>query len=189
MRTTTRTAGGFALVAALVASTAGMATAGDGQPFTAREGEELARSAAVAWADDSHLVWVENDEDVSELGSAARWGYLFYSPARDAARSYSVVGGEIRVAHDLPFAFPAPPLEGEWIDSSSALAAAEDEGGASFRRENAGRVRSMLLVRGILHGEDPDAATWAVVYESADVPGLWVVVDASSGKVVRTWRG
>jgi hypothetical protein len=188
MRTTFRTACVVALVAALGASTARRALA-DERAFTAREGEELATSAASAWADDAHLVWVENDEDVSDGGGAARWGYLFYSRPATRARAYSVVGGEIKVAHDLPFAFPAPPLEGEWIDSSNALAAAEGEGGADYRRENAGRVRSMLLVRGILHGEDPDAATWAVVYESADVPGLWVVVDASSGKVVRTWRG
>jgi hypothetical protein len=189
MATFGRKAALAALVAALGAAGAATAFAGDAQPFTAREGEELARSAAFAWADDAHLVWVENDEDVTDAGVAPRWGYLFYSPARDAARSYSVMGGEIRVARDLPFAFPAPPLEGEWIDSSRALAAAEDEGGARFRRENAGRVRSMLLVRGILHGDAPDAATWAVVYESESVPGLWVVVDASSGKVVRTWRG
>ena len=48
MRTTTRTRGAFALVAALVAWTAGLAYAGDSQPFTARAGEELARSAAFA---------------------------------------------------------------------------------------------------------------------------------------------
>ena len=188
MRSKMCTAWVAALVAALGASTARTALAVD-QPFTARQGEDLARSAAFAWAADANLVWVENDEDVSDGGSASRWGYLFYSASRDQARSYSVVGGEIKVAHDLPFAFPAPPLEGEWIDSSNALAAAEGEGGAEYRRDNAGRVRSMLLVRGILRGEDPNAATWAVVYESEAVPGLWVVVDASSGKVVRTWRG
>jgi hypothetical protein len=176
-------------VAAAVALAPRAAFAGDAKPFTAHAGEELARSAAVAWADDARLVWVENDEDVSEAGDAARWGYLFYSPSRDAARSYSIENGEIRQANDLSFAFPAPPLEGPWVDSSQALAAAEDEAGAKFRRENAGRVRSMLLVRGVLRPDAPDDATWAVVYESSTVPGLWVVVDASSGKVVRTWRG
>jgi hypothetical protein len=44
-------------------------------------------------------------------------------------------------------------------------------------------------VRGILHVDTPDAVTWAVVYEADGLPGLWVVVDAASGKVVRTWRG
>src|SRR5262245_25401243 len=100
-----------ALVLALGTSTAKNALATD-QAFTARQGEDLARSAAFAWAEDANLVWVENDEDVSDAGSASRWGYLFYSASRDQARSYSVVGGEIKVAHDLPFAFPAPPLEG-----------------------------------------------------------------------------
>ena len=47
----------------------------------------------------------------------------------------------------------------------------------------------MLLVRGLLHPEKPDRATWAVVYDSPDAPGLWVVIDAETGKVVRKWRG
>jgi hypothetical protein len=100
-----------------------------------------------------------------------------------------VRGEKILHAGDLPFLFDAPPLPEEWIDSRAALAAAEDEGGASFRAEHAGELRTMLLVRGLFHPRDPDGATWAVVYESPSAPGLWVVVDAATGKVVKTWRG
>jgi hypothetical protein len=168
---------------------AGPGRAGDPAATTARAGEDLARAAAESWAPDARLIYVENDEALSALGSAARWGYLFHSTGRDAGRAYSVRGGEILHAEDLPFLFDAPPLPGEWIDSSAALAAAEREGGASFRAEHSGELRTMLLVRGLFHPEDPDAATWAVVYVSPAAPGLWVVVDAATGKVVTTWRG
>lgn len=173
-------------IACLVTSAA---HAGDVAPYTARSGQALAAEAALAWSDDANLIWVENDEALSDDGSSPRWSYLFYSAHRDAARSYSIRDGKVAVAQDLSFSFPAPPVEGEWIDSSRALAIAESGHGAKFRAEQAGRLRSMLLLRGLLYQEAPDAVTWAIVYESADAPGLWVVIDATSGKVVRTWRG
>jgi hypothetical protein len=37
--------------------------------------------------------------------------------------------------------------------------------------------------------EHPDVPTWAVVYESDSAPGLWMLVDAGSGEVVKRWRG
>ena len=184
-----RTAGFVAAACAAWASFPGAVRAGDPIPFSARTGEALAREAALAWTDDAQLVWVENDEPVSDTGAAVRWGYLFYSPSRDQSRAYSVRDGRIRQAKDLPFDFPAPPVEGEWVDSVDALAAAEAKAGAKFRTEQGGRIHAMVLVRGVLDAKHPDAVTWAVVYDSETAPGLWVVVDASSGKVVRTWRG
>ncbi len=175
---------GFACVVA-----ASVAGAGEPAPFSARSGHALATEAALAWSDDASLIWVENDEALSESGDSARWSYLFYSAHRDGARAYSIRNAEVVVAEDLSFSFPAPPVDGEWIDSSKALAIAESSQGAKFREQEAGRLRSMLLVRGLLYQDAPDAVTWAVVYESEAAPGLWIVVDASSGKVVRTWRG
>ena len=140
------------------------------------------------WAEDARLIYVENDEGVDAAGSAERWGYLFYSPALDAARAYSVRGEQIRTATDLDFDFAAPPLPGVWIDSAEALAVAEKKG-ADFREKHGATVTAMFLVRGLLYPEDPDVPTWAVVYGSSSTSGLWVVVDAVSGKVVKTWRG
>ena len=178
-----------ALPGALFLLAASAAHAGDPAPYSARTGEDLARAAAQAWADDARLVWIESDEVVTGAGDAARWGYLFHSVARDEGRAYSVRDGKIRVASDLPFDFPAPPLADGWIDSGRALAIAEEEKGREFRAEHDGAIRSMLLVRGLLHPEKPDATTWAVVYDSPHTSGLWVVIDAASGKVVKTWRG
>ena len=97
--------------------------------------------------------------------------------------------GEIRIATDPPFDFDAPPLPDGWIDSAAALAAAEKEAGSEFRRDHAGRVQALFLVRGVMDESRPGVATWAVVYSSESAPGLWVVVDAHDGKVKKQWRG
>ncbi|MBE0566767.1 MAG: hypothetical protein IH621_12450 [Krumholzibacteria bacterium] len=163
--------------------------AGEPPAVGARAGLDLATDAARIWAPDARLVYLENDEDLTGQGTAARWGYLYYSPERDAARGYTVRQGRIAEAADLGFAFPAPPLPETWIDSGAAVAAAEQEHGRRFRQEQGGRLGSALLIRGALHDQRPDAATWAVVYVSDTGAPLTVVVDAATGKVVRTWRG
>jgi hypothetical protein len=178
-----------ALAGTCLLAGASLAQAGDPPPFTARSGDALAREAAAAWSDDAHLIWIENDEALGGAGQAARWGYLFWSEQLGKGRVYSVRDGKIRVATDLSFDFPAPPLQEDWIDSDRALAVADEGKGLAYRRDHGGTVRAMTLVRGLLHPDDPDATTWAVVYESASASGLWVVVDARSGKVVKTWRG
>jgi hypothetical protein len=47
----------------------------------------------------------------------------------------------------------------------------------------------MLLTRGIFHDGDPNRTTWTVVYTAPGKPSLFVVVDARTGDVRRTWRG
>ena len=97
--------------------------------------------------------------------------------------------GRILEAHDLDFDFEAPPLPDRWIDSTDALAVAEKKAGRGYRREAAGRLSAMVLIRGAFYEEKPDATTWTFVYTSETAPSLFVVVDAGAGKVVRTWRG
>jgi len=179
----------IALAAALVLGAPGLARAADAPIVTARSGEDLARAAAEIWAPDAKLIYVENDDELALRGRSRTWGYLYYSPIEDECRAYSIRRGEIIHAEDLEFAFDAPPLPVTWIDSEAALDAAERGEGAQFREEHGGTLRSMFLVRGLFHPRDPDAATWAFVYGSPTVPGLWVIVDAESGKVVRRWRG
>ena len=176
----------MALLSISMASAAG---AEDSFPFPASEGKDLARAAASAWADDARLIYVENDTAVGADGRAVRWGYLFHSEKSGVARGYSIENGKIEVAEDLGFDFPAPPLSGHWIDSGEALRSADEKAGHHFRAAHDGTVRAMLLARGLLDPEDPDATAWAVVYDSPTAPALWVVVNARSGKVVRTWRG
>lgn len=164
------------------------ATAASPPPFAARDGLDLAREAARSWAADAELVYVENDEPLAADGSAVRWGYLFRSRAADAARGYSVRDGRIVAAADLGFDFEAPPIAGEWIDSGSALAAAE-RAAADYCRQHGGRLASMLLIRGAFNEQHPDGTTWTVVYTSDTAPSLLVVVDAARGVVVRTLKG
>jgi hypothetical protein len=163
--------------------------AGDPVPFSARAGLEIARDAARTWAADAELVYLENDEMVRPDGTAERWGYLFYSPLKAKARGYSVRDGKVLEATDLSFEIEPAPLSAEWIDSHAARTAAESKAGQEYCRAYNGHLATMLLIRGAFHEKKPDATTWAIVYESTTQPALLVIVDASSGDVVRTLRG
>ena len=183
-----------AVLAAALAFTlllAAVPRAGAGTPagFAARAGLELATAAAQSWASDAALIYLENDEDVDASGAAARWGYLFYSPASRRCRVYSVRDGRILVAENLEMKFEAPPVTAGWIDSGAAIAAAEHEAGKVFKNSAGGHLSSMLLMRGAFDEVTPDRTTWTLVYTAPNQPSLFVVVDAAEGKVRRTWRG
>ncbi len=158
-------------------------------PLGARAGIDIARAAALAWAADAVLVYIENDEPVDDAGLSPRWGYLFHSASLEKSRAYSVRGGKILVAENLEMKFEAPPLASDWIDSGEALLVADKHSGREFRRDHQGRLSTMLLMRGAFHDGNPDQTTWTLVYTSSSSPSLFVVVDASEGKVRRTWRG
>lgn len=157
--------------------------------FEAKRGLDVAQAAARSWSPDAILVYLENDEDVNAAGGAERWGYLYYSPGREVSRIYSVRDGRVLVAENLQMRFDAPPLAAGWLDSGAAVAAAEAGPGGAFRREEQGRLATMLLMRGAFHGGDPNQTTWTLIYTSPRSPSLFVVVDALEGKVRRTWRG
>jgi hypothetical protein len=177
------------VVAGLMLMVASAATAGERIPFAARAGLDLAKDAARSWAQDAALVYLENDEPLDGSGASGRWGYLFYSPTLEKSRVYSLRQGKIVVAEYLEMRFEAPPLASDWIDSGAALAAAEHGGGREFREKHAGRLGTMLLMRGAFAEDDPDETTWTLIYTAPDGPSLFIVVDASEGKVRRTWRG
>jgi hypothetical protein len=179
----------FGVATLVLASLASSPRADDHSvPFSARTGLDAATNAAHSWATDAQLVYLENDEIVGPDGSAARWGYLFYSESRGKARGYSIRDGKLDEATDLDFDVEAPPVSDDWIDSGKALAVAEQKGGARFCVETGGRLATMLLIRGAFHEQTPNATTWAVVYESPTAPSLFVVVDAKKAVVVCMWR-
>ncbi len=166
-------------------------SAGAGEPtrFSARAGVDVAHDAALSWASDAQLVYLENDEMVGPDGTAIRWGYLYYSPLKAKARGYSVRDGKILEAFDLNFDFEPVPVSENWIDSHAARVAAEEKGGQKYCRDYNGHLATMLLIRGAFNDKKPDTTTWALVYESATQPTLFVIVDAHNGDVVRTLRG
>lgn len=181
---------GSLLVAGLLAALLTCpAAAGDRTPFSARHGLDLAQDAARVWSADAELVYLENDEPVAADGTAERWGYLFYSPATDESRGYTLRDGKVLEAANLGFDFSAPPLPAGWLDSGEILAVAEREAGREYCAAYGGRLSTMFLIRGAFHEKEPDRSTWAVLYTSATEPTLLVVVDAAEGKVVRKWKG
>jgi len=163
--------------------------AGGRDPVPARAGFDLARAAAAMWSQDAFLIYVENDEPVDSHGASERWGYLFYSPDRGKARVYSVRGGRIVLAEDLAMKFEAPPIAGEWIDSAAAFRAADEGPARQFVFENDARLDTMLLLRGAIQEDQPDRTTWMLVYSAPHHPALFVILDATDGRVLRTWRG
>lgn len=168
---------------------AAVAHAGQAPPIAAREGLDLASAAAQSWSGDAVLVYVENDDALDDAGHCPRWGYLFRSASLDQARVWSVRNGKLVVAENFDMRFDAPPLAPGWLDSGAALERAEAGAGAEFRKKHGGRLVSMLLMRGAMSEGDPDTTTWTFVYSAPNTPSLFVVVDATDGKVQRTWRG
>ncbi len=181
--------GAWLAVCALILLLAQTVQAGDKVPFSAQQGLALARDAALVWAADAELVYVENDEPLGADGKAKRWGYLFYSPSADESRGYSLRDGKVLEATDLEFDFNAPPLSNRWLDSGDILAVAQQEVGREYCATHQGQLSTMFLIRGAFHEKDPDRSTWTVIYTSETEPTLLVVVDAARGKVVRTWKG
>ncbi|MCA9729439.1 MAG: hypothetical protein R3E12_10690 [Candidatus Eisenbacteria bacterium] len=179
---------GCALVLATIVCWSGVGRAGDPGPRSARSGLDLAREAALAWAADAHFAYLENDDALGPDGNAARWGYLFYSPSRDAARGYSIENDKIVQATDLGVRFDAPPIGEGWIDSQSALTAAQAELKGKLAAY-VGPPSTMLLMRGAFDEKSPDRTCWLVCFRADGLPALFLVVDATSGDVVRNWRG
>jgi hypothetical protein len=169
-----------ALVVSLVGLPLGPVGAEDALP-TARECLEAAAAAADAWADDARLVWVENDAAVDASGRAAAWGFLYYSPEHGAMRSWSVRGGVITTGEDHAITAPAPALV-EWVDSSAIAARVLGRGQQSCA---ACSLESLLLVQGVF----APGPTWVGVFGGNGGPRHYVVCDATSGEIVRDWRG
>jgi hypothetical protein len=177
-------------VGAAIAMTAANAPAKDEpSPVSAAGVHALADDAARSWAEDARLLYVENDADVSLGGHAKSWGYLYWSDHRDAGRSYSLHEDRIVLANNPSVDLPSLPLHDNWIDSDAALDQAEASGGRDYRENRAGRVQNMVLVRGVFDEEHPERSTWTVVYSSPSYPSLWIVIDATSGDLVRKWEG
>ncbi len=178
--------GAVALALLLLAS---VAPAAERAPVHARSGLDLARAAAVIWSQDASLVYLENDEPLDTHGAATRWSYLFHSPALKKSRVYSIRDGKILVAEEFAIKFEAPPVAGEWIDSAEAFAISDEGPARRFCFENAGKVQTMLLMRGAIQENEPDRTTWMLVYTAPNLPALFVILDAKDGTVLRTWRG
>lgn len=184
-----RTLRGTLAALALAALAASPVAAKPAPPIAARAGLDLAAAAAGSWAADAFLIYVENDEDVDAAGAAARWSYLYYSPALDRVRGWSVRDGRIAAAENLEMKLEAPPVDEAWMDSGPALAAAERAVEAAYRQTERGTLAAMVLMRGAFSEGDPDLTTWTLVYHAPGQAPLFVVVDAVDGRVRRTWRG
>ena len=167
---------------------AGGPAAADAVSVGARAGLGLATTAARAWAADAELVYLENDEPLDASGRSPRWGYLFHSATLGRSRAWSVRDGRIVTAENLELRFDAPPLPSGWLDSDAVVTAAEKAASKASRRDDRGRLVTLLLMRGAGSEQDRDATTWTFVYSTSGGSSFHVVVDATTGQVQRTWK-
>jgi hypothetical protein len=161
--------------------------ASDAPAGTARHALLVAEAAASSWMRDAHLIYVENDSPLVG-GETARWGFLFRSEMADSWRNVSVENGRVVREAPLGFPFAAPDLPTEWIDSSAAVARAEESGGREFREKNGGELEHAVLGRGVFTAWD-GPATWTVVYRGADRSELAIVVNAADGTILSRFEG
>lgn len=107
-------------------------------PFTAAAGLNDINTRALEWAADADLVEVDADE-ISEVGDAFAWFYLFYSPILDEHIGFGKTSAlifEDNFGDDNDERFlSTTPLPEIWIDSPAATIAAETNGGSAFRAE------------------------------------------------------
>ncbi len=116
------------------------------EAVTARANFTNVEAAAEAWAADAALVAIESSE-LDAAGQTAGWSYLFFSEAEVEFRGFFVISNAIVDAPvDSLFLPDTTGLPAEWIDSDSAAAVAEANGGSDFRTEF-----SDAEVYGVLH--------------------------------------
>lgn len=163
------------------------ARAGD-VSLSARNALATATTAALAWAEDAELVYLENDEALDAGGASARWGFLFRAQGGRVLRAYSVEGARLRHAAAPPLRYDAPPVRDGWIDSAQALAPALERAADELKMQPP-LPTSALLSRGVFDRSNPDHTTWTFVFTLPDAPSLFVVIDAEDAKVLKTWRG
>lgn len=80
-------------------------------------------------------------EDMDAEGMALEWKYIFRSDDQQEFREFSVNGFTVTEhpsvsVHDPIMTFDMEVLKGNWIDSDSAIAVAERNGGSDFRNAN-----------------------------------------------------
>lgn len=150
---------------------------------TAREAENSASQEALQWATDSKLVGIMAPLGISEDGTASFWYFGYYSQSLDSLLGiitiYGIVFGT-EAGHEPP----SPEiilLPLNWIDSDSAMAVAEANGGTDYRATNQDVVVNAFLSAGIMFWE-PDSVAWEFVYSSTTSAPLFIFIDPVTGE-------
>ena len=160
---------------------------------TARSQLASVESAAEAVASDAELIYVSGDiEDTT--GTADAWKYIYKSTSKDQVFEFLLSGSSViqqpgisvndPTIHAGIRAFPTA-----WIDSDSAVAVAERNGGKDFRatRPWVAMGARLFYVEGMcIDGTDIKYPypVWEISYYGSDVDRMEVHVDGVMGRLV-----
>lgn len=146
--------------------------------ITAKENIAKADSAAKDFAADAHLVYVTRT-GVNPAGTTNKWRTVYFSSSQDTLFEFDVYEKYLITlmntqipGHLVP---PLSPIPENWIDSDSALAVAEANGGPEFR-ETIARWRISASV---------DCNNWIVTYRAlGGQDWLEFTIDAVTAEII-----
>ncbi len=146
--------------------------------LTAQQAFRIAREEAQKWASDAALIEISNFGGSSEAdGRAARWKFRFVSRSKGAGLDVHISKGEVLQTMDVDYE-NSEFIKGNWIDSPEAMDVAKKY----FKGSTA---RNYWLGLGSSDG----VVSWSVKCSREEGQPIWVKVNASTGKVMKTWEG
>lgn len=154
-------------------------------PSTAREAEQNASTFIQAWANDAQLYMVAgNWYSVDPQGKTPWWNCIYYSSQLDSFHVVYVFG-KLPLFHESLQWIPGDTLllPSGWINSDTAIAVAENAGGAAYRQTYPDAFVEAYLSRWAW-GPQPDKSVWKFMYTSGSPDTLEILVDALTGTLV-----
>ena len=151
-------------------------------PITIREVFAEAEAAAKSFADDAQLIFIFGRQ-IDSTGRSSNWGYYYESASLQERFEIPVNDGEVGQLHtnvDLPA--DLLPIGEQWIDSDSAVAEAEENGGQAFRETYEDASIEMYLQSEWVNATDIQS-TWHILYIS-DAGGESFSYDVIAGEPV-----
>ncbi|MDK9701197.1 MAG: T9SS type A sorting domain-containing protein [bacterium] len=158
------------------------------QPLRARDRLPVVQSLARQFAADAVLKVISTSGETNPNGTCDSWIYMFHSPQRQ--RNFIVFASSQMTAIDTVES-PEFPLEMitipvNCIDSDSAMAIAERNGGATFRMNNPNASIEMLAGNFFwMMPTDPTRIVWMISYDSPEQDeSLTIILDIVTGQVI-----
>jgi hypothetical protein len=151
-------------------------------PTTVHFNMDVVTDAAAAWSPDAVPIMVgTHQSNLSPLGEAMYWFYIFSSAGKDSVRAFFASNGMFLGQGEIwepPSRIALPP---EWVDSDVVMATVEAVGGAAYRASN----DSVTVEGGLTRNYNPsvpDDAAWRIMYRSITSEPLIFYVDAVTGQ-------
>ncbi len=126
-----------------------------------------------------------NAVDVDTQGAAMKWSFEFVDTLENVGSTYCfhAASNEVMFDSTTGLLVGVGRITHRWIDSDSALAIADRNGGSQFRAQNPGYIIVASLGQPVV----PNATTdWWITYRSAQNSGtvLLLTIDASADTVI-----